>query len=40
MSEWFSEEELDRIARFAQSPGYSRGPAMLLPEETEDDDAA
>lgn len=42
MSEWFSEEELDRIARFAESPGHSRDPTMLLPEEEsvgdEDDD--
>ncbi|MFW5919920.1 MAG: hypothetical protein ACOCSF_06995 [Halanaeroarchaeum sp.] len=33
MSEWFTEEELDRIARFAESPGHSRDPTMLLPEE-------
>ncbi|GAB7011605.1 hypothetical protein [Halorubrum trueperi] len=33
MSEWFSDEEMDRIARFAESPGYSRDPTMLLPEE-------
>lgn len=38
MTEWFSDEELDRIARFAESPGYSRDPGMLLPEEEAEDD--
>ncbi|WP_418280283.1 hypothetical protein [Halorubrum sp. DTA98] len=38
MSEWFSDEELDRIARFAESPGYSRDPTMLLPEDVADED--
>lgn len=33
MSEWFSDEELERIARFAESPKHSRTPRMLLPEE-------
>ena len=45
MSDWFTDEELDRIARFAALPGHSRDPTMLLPEEvtsdaTGDDDAA
>jgi len=33
MSDWFSDEELDRIARFAAKPGHSRDPTMLLPED-------
>ena len=38
MSDWFTEEEMDRIARFAQSSGYARDPTMLLPEEAESDE--
>lgn len=37
MSEWFTEEELDRISRFAASPGYSRDPTMLLPDSDADE---
>ena len=37
MSDWFTDEELDRIARFAASPGHSRDPTMLLPEDVADD---
>ena len=37
MSDWFSDEELDRIARFAASPGHSRDPTMLLPEDVAED---
>ncbi len=39
MSDWFSDEELDRIARFAAMPGHSRDPTMLLPEPVEEDTA-
>lgn len=37
VTDWFSDEELDRMAQFASSPGYSRSPSMLLPEEDEPD---
>lgn len=33
MSDWFTDEEMERIVRFAQSSGYDREPAMLLPDE-------
>ena len=33
MSEWFTDEEMERIVQFAQSSGYARDPTMLLPEE-------
>ncbi|WP_269319653.1 hypothetical protein [Halobellus rufus] len=33
MSEWFTDEEMERIVRFAQTSGYARDPTMLLPEE-------
>ncbi|WP_336023522.1 hypothetical protein [Halobellus salinisoli] len=33
MSEWFTDEEMERIVRFAQSSGYARDPTMLLPDE-------
>lgn len=33
MSDWFTDEEMERIVRFAQSSGYDRDPAMLLPDE-------
>ena len=35
MSEWFTDEELERIARFAESPKHSRNPRMLLPDDDE-----
>ena len=38
MSKWISEEEMERIARFAESPGYTQNPSMLLPEEQDDDE--
>ncbi|MGQ4556074.1 hypothetical protein [Halobellus sp. GM3] len=38
MSEWFTDEEMERIDRFAQSSRYARDPTMLLPEEEPDDD--
>ena len=37
MSEWFTDEELERIARFAESPKHSRNPRMLLPDDDETD---
>ena len=38
MTEWLSEEDMERIARFAESPGYDKNPSMLLPEDREPDD--
>lgn len=38
MTEWFSEDDLDRISEFANSPKYMRSPSMLLPEDAEDSD--
>lgn len=35
MSEWFSEEELERIEQFAKAPRHAREPGMLLPGEAE-----
>lgn len=36
MSEWLSEEELERISHFANTPGYDRNPEMLVPEDEEE----
>lgn len=33
MSDWLSQEELDRISDFANSPSYERSPEMLEPGE-------
>ena len=38
MAKWISEEEMERIARFAESPGYTQNPSMLLPEDLDADD--
>ena len=35
VSDWFTDEELERIARFAESPKHSRTPRMLLPDDEE-----
>lgn len=40
MSDWFTDEELDRIARFAESPVHSRDPEMLVPGENTDEATA
>lgn len=37
MSDWFTDEELDRIAQFAASPKYSRKPTMLLPDDEDEE---
>lgn len=36
MPNWFSEEEKERMARFASSTSYKRDPTMLLPDEDEE----
>lgn len=36
MSEWLTQEELDRISHFANTPGYDRTPEMLVPEQEEE----
>ena len=36
MPDWFTDEEMQRIVRFAESSGYDRDPAMLLPDEATD----
>jgi len=36
MSQWLSDDELERISQFANTPGYERSPEMLAPEETEE----
>lgn len=38
MSEWLSQEELDRITDFANKPSYERDPELLVPgEESEEE---
>jgi len=39
MPDWFTDEEMERIVRFAQSSGYDRDPGMLLPDDAEDGDS-
>lgn len=36
MSEWLTQEELERISHFANTPGYDRTPEMLVPEDDEE----
>jgi len=36
MSQWLSDDELERISQFANTPGYERSPEMLSPEETDE----
>ncbi len=36
MSQWLSDDELERISQFANTPGYERSPEMLAPEESEE----
>lgn len=36
MPEWLTEEEIERISDFANTPGYERTPEMLQPEEDDD----
>jgi hypothetical protein len=38
MTEHLSEEELERIARFAATPAYEREPEQLLPEDERPED--
>lgn len=33
MSEFISEQERERMAEFARTPGYERDPDQLIPEE-------
>ncbi|WP_302929078.1 hypothetical protein [Natronocalculus amylovorans] len=37
MSKWLTDEELDRLSRFANMPAHARTPEMLLPEDDPDD---
>ncbi len=32
MSDWLTDEELDRISQFVETPAYARRPEMLLPD--------
>ncbi len=36
MSDWLTDEELDRISQFAETPAYARRPEMLLPTSDEE----
>jgi len=36
MSDWLTEEELDRISQFVETPAYARRPEMLLPDSKDD----
>lgn len=36
MSEWLSEDDIDRINQFANTPAYARTPEMLAPDEAEE----
>lgn len=38
MSEWLTQEELDRISDFANSSVYERSPEMLEPGEERDEE--
>lgn len=38
MTEHLSDNDLERIAEFAETPAYKREPEQLLPEERCDDD--
>lgn len=39
MSGRITEDERERMHKFASTPKYKRGPEMLIPEPTEDRDA-
>jgi len=39
MLEHFTEDEIERMNAFTQTPPYERDPEQLLPEDTETDDA-
>jgi hypothetical protein len=36
MSEFISEEERERIAEFARTPGFKRDPDQLVPDDEEE----
>lgn len=38
MSEWLTQEELERISDFANRPGYERDPELLVPGEESDEE--
>lgn len=38
MHDWFSDEEKERMARFASSTAYTRDPTMLLPNDDEEEE--
>lgn len=40
MTDWFTDEEMERIVRFAKSAGHDRDPGMLLPEDADDGEAS
>jgi hypothetical protein len=38
MTEWFTDEEMERIDQFAKSSRYARDPTMLLPDQESESD--
>lgn len=36
MSDWLTDEEMDRISQFVETPAYERHPEMLIPNSDDD----